>query len=247
MAINANSAVPMYRQLADLLRRQIEDAAIADGDRLPSEAQLGETYGVSRITVRQALSELERAGLLLRAPGKGTFVRTRQRPIEGLARLSGFSENARAAGVQAGYLVLRADEATAPDEVADRLAIDDPRAFVVERVLLANGSPVGMHASWLPSWLERQAPPGALTPLALEHGSLYSAIEAAGVRLHRAEEWLEPALAGEEARHLDLEPGSLVQRVRRVVFDDRGRPVAFESDTYRPDAYTYRVELFRKG
>ncbi len=161
--------------------------------------------------------------------------------------LSGFGEHARAAGVQAGYLVLRAEAATAPDEVDDRLALDDPRAFVVERVLLANGSPVGMHASWLPPWLERQAPPGALTPLALEHGSLYSAIEAGGVRLHRAEEWLEPALAGEEARHLELEPGSLVQRVRRVVYDDRDRPVAFESDTYRPDAYTYRVELFRSG
>ncbi len=69
MPINANSVVPMYRQLADLLRRQIEDEVIADGDRLPSEAQLGEPYEVSRITVWQALSEPERAGLLVRAPG----------------------------------------------------------------------------------------------------------------------------------------------------------------------------------
>ncbi|MCC6314774.1 MAG: GntR family transcriptional regulator, partial [Thermomicrobiales bacterium] len=102
MSIDANSAIPMYRQLADLLRAQIADGELGDGDRLPSEAQLGETHGISRITVRQALAELERAGMLLRVPGKGAFVRAHS-PIQGLTRLSGFSESARAAGREAGY------------------------------------------------------------------------------------------------------------------------------------------------
>ena len=111
MPVDANSVVPMYRQLADLLRRQIAAGDLGDGDRLPSEAQLGEAHGVSRITVRQALADLERLGLVDRVVGKGTFVRTRPRPIEALGRLSGFGEQARAAGVAAGYLVLATGEA----------------------------------------------------------------------------------------------------------------------------------------
>ena len=247
MPVDANSVVPMYRQLADLLRRQIAAGDLGDGDRLPSEAQLGEAHGVSRITVRQALADLERLGLVDRVVGKGTFVRTRPRPIEALGRLSGFGEQARAAGVAAGYLVLAAGEAALPDEVAERLGVTDATGFVVERVLLADGAPAGSHASTLPLWLARRLEPSALTPAALAHGSLYAAVEAGGARLHRAVEWLEPALAGEaQAARLGLEPGSLVQRVRRLVHDDLDRPVLFEVDTYRPDVFTYRVELFRR-
>jgi DNA-binding GntR family transcriptional regulator len=66
------------------------------------------------------------------------------------------------------------------------------------------------------------------------------------VTLLRAVETLEPGYAGDEqGAHLGLEPNALVQRVRRTVFDAEGRPVVFEADTYRPDAFTYRVELYR--
>ncbi len=245
--IDANSITPLYRQLTQLLRGQISSGAIADGARLPSEARLGEQYGVSRITIRQALADLERQGLLERAPGKGTFVRRRPRPIEGLTRLSGFSETAAAAGLEAGYQVLAAEERDVAPEIAERLTLPEPRAYVVERVLLANGAPVGMHASAIPRWLAEQVRPGALSAEHLAHASLYAAIESAGVVLLRAIESLEPAFAGDDhGRRLELEPTALVQRVRRTVYDAEGRPVIYEADTYRPDAFTYRVELYRQ-
>jgi DNA-binding GntR family transcriptional regulator len=245
-AIDANSITPLYRQLTELLRGQIASGALADGARLPSEAQLGEQYGVSRITIRQALADLERQGLLERAPGKGTFVRRRPRPIEGLTRLSGFSENAAAAGLEAGYLVLSAGERAVGPDVAERLALPAACAYVVERVLLANGAPVGMHASAIPLTVAARVRPGALSREHLGHGSLYAAIESAGVTLLRAVETLEPGYAGDEqGGHLGIEPTALVQRVRRTVFDAEGRQVIFEADTYRPDAFTYRVELYR--
>jgi GntR family transcriptional regulator len=244
--IDANSVTPLYRQLTDLLHEQIASGALADGARLPSEAQLGERYGVSRITIRQALADLERRGLLERAPGKGTFVRRRPQPIQGLTRLSGFSENAAAAGFVAGYRVLAAGEREVTPEIAERLELPEPRAYVVERVLLANDAPVGMHASAIPPAIAARVQPGALSREHLGHGSLYAAIESAGVTLLRAVETLEPGYAGDEqGAHLGLEPNALVQRVRRTVFDAEGRPVVFEADTYRPDAFTYRVELYR--
>ena len=246
-AVDPGSPVPLYHQVHNAILHAIRSGVVQPGDALPTEAELCEAFGVSRITVRQALADLERLGLVDRVVGKGTFVRTRPRPIEALGRLSGFGEQARAAGVAAGYLVLAAGEAALPDEVAERLGVTDATGFVVERVLLADGAPAGSHASTLPLWLARRLEPSALTPAALAHGSLYAAVEAGGARLHRAVEWLEPALAGEaQAARLGLEPGSLVQRVRRLVHDDQNRPVLFEVDTYRPDVFTYRVELFRR-
>jgi GntR family transcriptional regulator len=246
LVLKTNSVVPMYRQLAELLRAQIVSGEIATGERLPSEAQLGDTYGVSRVTVRQALADLERDDILDRAPGKGTFVKASRQPLQGLTRLSGFSEHARAAGMAAGYRVLRVGEAPIPEDVVQRLGLDEHRAFAVERVLLANGTPVGMHASWLPLWLVQRARPGTLTPEVLGSGSLYAAIEEADVELYRAEERLEPAMVGPEAAAaLGVEPGALVQRVHRTVWDRKEQPVLVESDTYLPDAYTYRVELYR--
>jgi len=75
---------------------------------------------------------------------------------------------------------------------------------------------------------------------------LYSAIDGTGVDLHRAEERLEPAkVGGHQAAALGVEPGTLVQQVQRTVWDRQERPVLFELDTYLPNAYTYRVELYR--
>ena len=72
--INPNSIIPMYKQLSNILNEQISSGALKPGDRLPSESELIETFGVSRITVRVALSELVEEGLLVRSRGKGTFV-----------------------------------------------------------------------------------------------------------------------------------------------------------------------------
>jgi len=106
--IVANSPVPMYRQLASLIRDHIRRREPPPGVRVPSETELGAAYGVSRITVRHALSELERDGLLERTPGKGFFVRRDAGRVERLTRLSGFGENVSDLGIRAGYDTLRA-------------------------------------------------------------------------------------------------------------------------------------------
>ena len=85
--IKAESPTPKYRQLAELLRQRIDNGDLSPGDRIPSEAQLGDTYSLSRITIRQALADLERDGLLERVPGKGTFVRRKASHIERLRQI----------------------------------------------------------------------------------------------------------------------------------------------------------------
>src|SRR5215218_4905369 len=178
----------MYRQLADLLREKVSRGEFVSGRRIPSEAKLGEAFGISRITIRQALAELEREGILDRVPGKGTFVRRPERRVERLTRLSGFGENLTALGLKAGYSTFKAGEETVPTDVSDRLRGSGRRAYVVDRAFLANGRPVGVHVSYLPLWLVDLCKPESFTKEALDRGSLYEAIERCGVRLYRAEE-----------------------------------------------------------
>lgn len=246
--IQADSSVPMYQQLARLLRERIERGELRVGDRLPSEAQLGKNFGISRITIRQALAELERDGLVTRVSGKGTFVQQRVPRVERLTALTGFGENMAALGLKPGYRTLRAERERVSPEMADRLQTTTSSVFVVERVLLADGQPVGKHKSYLPLWIVDQAPPGAFTPETLSQGSMYRYIEQAGARLYRAVETVEPALAdADEARDLAIEPSSLVLRVARTVYDPVARPIEHVLLTYNANLYTYRVVLYAPG
>ena len=246
--IIADSPVPMYRQLADLIRDRIKRGELMRGARLPSEAELCETYSVSRMTVRSALSELERENLLERIPGKGTFVRRDTRRVERHTKLSGFGENAAGSGLRAGYIALKAEEEPVPLDIANRLDISEPRAFVVERVLLADEHPVGAHLSYVPLWILDNTIPGTFSLESLDHNSLYAAIEEAGVVIERAEEIVEPAVASiEDAERLETEEGALLLKVTRTVYDPEDRPLEHVVITYRSDVYTFRQRLSREG
>lgn len=236
----------MYRQLGDLIRKRITYGHLVVGERLPSEAQLGERFGVSRITVRQALAELERDGLLERIPGKGTFVRRSAKKIERLTRLSGFGENMVALGLEPSYETLRVGREQVPEEVIGRLQIAWTKAYVIERILLADGEPIGIHTSYLPLWLVGHAPASAFAREALGQGSLYRAIEGTGAVLQRADEIVEPGIAGEEeARRLGINEGEQVLKVKRTVYDPDERPIEYVILTYRADRYSYRIQLQR--
>jgi GntR family transcriptional regulator len=244
-AIKAESPTPKYRQLSDFLRERIELGEFGPGDRIPSEAQLGESYRLSRITIRQALADLERAGLLDRVPGKGTFVRRKSSHVERVTRLTGFGENVKALGLEPGYRTLRAEPMRVSREIADRLRAQSGKAFVVERVLLADGEPIAVECSYVPLWIVKAAPPGAFSIDSLDRGSLYRAIAQSGARMFRADEVVEPGLATrEEADRLDTHEDALVLRVARTVVDANGVPLEYVLMTYRADAYTYRTTLY---
>lgn len=245
--IKADSPVPMYRQLADLLRGRIIEGEISVGDKILSEAQLSESFGISRITVRQALDELENDGLLQRVPGKGTFVKDSVGRVERLTRLTGFGENMSALGRVVSYRTLRAEETSVQADVAEHLQSTDAKAYVIERVLMTDGRPVGMHVSHLPTWLSTQDHDGRLfTRQALDSRSLYGAIEECGIELYRAEEIVEPDLATEdEAEILEIPKGDLLLRVTRIAYDPGGHPVEYVILTYRADSFTFRLNLYR--
>lgn len=246
--ISDQSPTPKYQQLAGLIRDRISRGEFAPGDRIPSESELGASYQISRITTRQALSDLERAGLLERVPGKGTFVRHPSAHVERPSRLTGFSENLAALGLTPGYRTLRAGTEQVDLALAEKVHAPAGKVYVVERVMSADGTPVALHTSYLPLWLVNAAPPGAFSVESLDHGSMYQVMTDTGARIYRADEIVEPGTATHhEATALEMPEHDLVLRVTRTVYDPTGTPLEHVLLTYRADAYTYRTTIFAGG
>lgn len=225
------------------VRRQLQDlvsTTLRPGDALLGERQLEEQFGVSRITVRRAISDLVQDGALVRIKGKGTFV------SHGLVRstlhLASFNEDMRAAGFEPSTRVINAATAEPPAAAAEHLGLAaGDAAYQVRRLRLANGAPVSVDESWLP--------PRLLPDLLAEDltGSLYRVLSTCGHPVQHVEQTVEAAAAPEDtAALLDIEPGAPVLLFRRRSFtgeEDPGTPIEYSISTYRSDRYQVSMRL----
>lgn len=142
--------MPLYHQLKLALREEIERGVYKPGDRLPSELELIRQYGISRITVRQALNELEAEGLIVRRHGKGTYVAERRIEQE-LVRLTDFIEDMQQARLNPSSRVLAFVHEPASLAVARALNLKEGTEVVrVERLRLADERPMALDNTWLP-------------------------------------------------------------------------------------------------
>ncbi|MGE5573918.1 MAG: GntR family transcriptional regulator [Bacteroidota bacterium] len=143
---------PLYLRVADAIRDSIASGRFDDATRLPSETELTRLFGVSRTTVREALSALERDGLISRAHGKGTFARKPQFILSpGQARNRGFTETVKAMGLTPGTSYLSFNWEPADPEFAQNLnvPVGSPLA-VIKRVRTVNNEPVEYAVDWVP-------------------------------------------------------------------------------------------------
>jgi GntR family transcriptional regulator len=217
---------PAHAQIESALAQAIEQGRLSPGDRLPAERELAERYGVSRMTLRQALGALEQRGRVTRSKGRygGTYV---AEPKLELAGTSALSDQLRGLGVAAGARVLSAVERDAePDETPL-----GARVFAIDRVRLANGEPVA---------LERGAYAAEAFPGLLDHsldGSLYELIRSRYDEVPvRAVERLEPGLArADESEALGIDMGAPVMLVERTAFSAAGRALERSRDVFCGD------------
>jgi GntR family transcriptional regulator len=224
---------PLHAQIGEVIEQAIESGDLQPGDRLPPERELAQWFGVNRLTLRQALSDLERGRLIRRSVGRrgGTFVAepTVERDLSSFA---GFSAQARRLGLTASALVLHVEQLPASSAVARSLELEEGKqVYEVSRLRLANGRPVVLESSSFPA--ERFA--GMLDePL---EGSLYELLaQRYDARPCRAVEKLEPIRAETNAAQmLGVIRGAPLLLVERVAFDAAGRPVEFARDLFRGD------------
>ena len=225
MQLNTASPVPLYHQLAEILRRGIESRAWPSGARLPSEFELCRDYGVTRPTVRQALDGLVREGRVFKRRGVGAFVAAARVPV-GLFSLVGTTEAFARQRLRVRTRLLSAETvAGCPLAEEDR----PPRRWLrLERLRAVRGT----RALYERTWILAACVP-AFDPRVLEDGSLYACLRVRyGLEAEGGAQRFEAVAASRAvARVLRGRPGAPVLRVVRIL-DLTGHPGAF------------RVELF---
>lgn len=238
---------PLWWQIAERLRREIEFGGFKQGDVLPSEAALNQVFGVSRTTARAALDKLEQEGLISRRAGKGSIVLPPQ-VIQPLSQMSSFAEDMRRRGFIASYKTLSARMVTPPAEAAAALGLglgEHEKAYAISRLLNADNQPMALSYSWLkPGLFDLHAPPGSDK---LDRQSLYDWLEQhCDCRITGAQETIGAALVSSElARRLKVAKGSASLVARRLSHDAEQQPVEYAVVHYRADRYAFAIDLVR--
>jgi GntR family transcriptional regulator len=236
------SPVPLYTQIKDRLRGAILDGSYPAHSQLPSESELGAMFDVSRITVRQALGDLQKEGLIFRIHGKGTFV-AKPKAFQNITSLQGFAEAMAALGHEIVNRVVAKAVVDASVQVAARLEIAPGDPVVrIERVRLLNREPISVETSWLPAEAGRRVLGADLVTrdifLILENDC--------GVALGHADVWIDAVLADAALSNaLKVETGSPVLRIERLTFTAASKPIDYETLCFRGDAFQYRLRAER--
>lgn len=243
----SRTSVPLYAQTTEALRRRIEEKVWAQGDRLPSEDQLCREFGVSSITMRRAVATLVAEGLLVRLQGRGTFVSADHSVVLGPPQLTSFTQEVERRGWASSARVLSVGVRPASPAVGSKLGVRvDAPVLTLERVRLADDSPIAIQVAYLPSLVF----PG-LEQYDFTHESLYAILEREyQVRPTGANDTYRAAVVDrDEAALLDVTPSSPCFRVERITSDGIGRVIELVESVIRGDRYTLalRLTLSRQG
>lgn len=238
--IDRSSPIPLYFQLKQILQAEIDDGRWQPGDLIPSEQELQESYGLSRTTVRQTLSDLVNEGQLHRQRGRGTFVTKAKFAHDPTVR-PGATGYMQQEGIEPGWQLISADWAEPPEGVRERLQINvDKKVFRIHRLRLANNEPIGYHFAYLPEDIVPQINTGAFE----QGGSLRYLRSVPQMQNSFAERTIEATIAnGPEVEMLGAVPGEPILAIERVVHAEDGAPIELMWAAYRGDRFKYRVTI----
>lgn len=240
----ATRPAPLHARLRQALRRRILDGTYAPASRLPSERELIADFGLSRITVRKALGDLQQEGLIHTLQGRGSFVAA-PKAFQDLHELRGLAEALAPQGRSLHNRLLDARFGPAPPGVAQRLGLAaDAEVGTIRRLRLLDGVPLSVETSHFPAAIAR-----ALLQQDLARNDVFRLLEdALGLALGHAELSLEAAAADAAlAAALGTAPGTPLLRIERLTHDAQGRPIDFEHLHYRSDGFQIRLQIPRKA
>ncbi|KML14314.1 MULTISPECIES: GntR family transcriptional regulator [Burkholderia] len=237
------SAAPLYVQIKDTLRARILDGTYAPHSRMPSEHELCAAFGVSRITVRQALGDLQKEGLLFKLHGKGTFV-SKPKAFQNVTSLQGFAEAMSSMGYEIVNQVRSVRTVKADRHLATKLNVPEGAPLVeIHRVRLLNREPVSLEQTWVPEALGKR-----LAGADLATRDIFLVLENdCGIPLGHADVSIDAILADDEiVDALQVEDSSPVLRIERLTHDASGAPIDYEYLYFRGDAFQYRLRIDRQ-
>lgn len=237
MVLNRNSTIPVYSQLKAIIHKRIQSGEYVEGGIIPSERELAKDFGISRMTVRQALNQMVSEGTLVREKGRGTFVAKRKIQQK---NISSFSETVRAKGMVPSTKVLYFKKETAGDVSSILNISKDDQIYVIKRLRLANGVPVGLEQVYIPA---------IFCPDLESHqleASLYQLInDKYGMKIDYMDNIIEASVTtADERKLLNINVATPVLRITGVSYISGGRKFSYERDIYRADQYSYNARIF---
>ena len=233
--LNPDNPQPLYRQVQSAIRDAISARVLKPNDALPPERELADSFGVSRITIRKAISGLVSEGVLDTHHGSGNFVRSKVE--KNFAQLTSFTEEMASRGmIASSRWISRSAGTVRPEEALTLRASPGTAVFRFARLRLADDAPMSIEkttilAECLPS------------KDAVEH-SLYAALRKTGNRPVRALQRLSALILNEEqAQLLGAKAGDAGLLVERVGFNRKGVAIECSQSWYRGDIYDFVAEL----
>ena len=240
----SKGAVPLYVQIYQELKEKILKNEYEYGQIIPTELELQELYGVSRITVRQAIQALEQEGMVSRARGKGTVVSRKEKIEELLTRIKSFTDEMKDRGMVPGTRWAEIAKLGADEKLAEIFSCQpgDP-LYRIRRVRTADDVAIVLFDTYLPGTFSLPMEQEAYL------GSLYELLAKQGVPAPTSiEEQFEAIIADKEtAKALDIQPGAPVMKRVRTSFDRESNVQEYTLSYYNAARYTYVIHATAAG
>ena len=239
--LNKNSRIPLYSQLMDILIDKIENS-MEENEKIYSERKICEMYDVSRTTVRQAISELEREGYVYTKRGKGTFVSS-QKYNQILEGFYSFTEEMKKLGKVPSSKVLKFEILTSSNDIIKKMKlIQGDLVYKFTRLRLADGEPMMLETTYVP--YDNFA---GITKKNLNTTALYDIFkDFFNERVEYAEEIFLPVLANDvESKYINVEVGSPCLKITRYAFNKTNKIIEYTVSIARGDRFKYHLKLLR--
>ncbi len=240
LEVDKSLPTPAYLQLTAQIKHAIQTGELATGSALPSERELADNLGLSRMTVRRAIQELAEARYVEQRRGSGTYVlgRRLEQPVD---RVQGFTDEAKVLGFKPGSVVLDLQKVIADEEVATALELEKgEKVLRISRLRTADDEPLALQVSHLaPAFLD----------LSIEQlkamGSLYQTLkEQFGITPSGAEQVISARLPTPyEKTMLAISEAVPVLALERTTFIENRAPFEYVRSAYRSDRYRVLLEL----
>ena len=240
MVLDKTSKLPIYYQLKEIIKEKIQEGEYSEGELLPSERELCVQYDISRMTVRQAINELQVEGYLYKVHGKGSFVRS-NKIEQNLASLTSFSEDMRRMGRKPGSKILSVETQKANAEIAQKLGLHiGDNVLLLRRLRFADQQPICIEKTYLNANLIEQ-----FDIFQTQDFSLYEYLQTTlHIKLARAHQTIETILlSGKEANLLAVMENSLGLLMERITYNEKNEAIEYVRSTYRGDTYKFVIEL----
>ena len=236
---NIIDKTPKYLQIIDYIMQQINKKELKDGDKLPTEEELCSYFNVSRITVRNALNELESEGYILKKHGKGSYINAGITVMQ-LNALKGFTEEMKARGMSVTSKLINFQLIDADNIIAKKLHVEEKsKIYNIVRLRYVDNEPMAIETVYIPYFM---------CPNLNKYDtnkSLYGILESVyNIYPVKADQCIEAGIANKKDHEfLNIKLRAPILKIERTSYLNNNVPLEYVTSIYRGDKYKFYVTL----